>query len=41
MRGVYPSSVTVQSWNQSSGGLMNPFTRGERARGERLKVIGM
>ncbi len=37
----YPSTSTVQSWNQSSGGLTNPLTRGERARGARSKVIGM
>ena len=38
---AHPSSDTVHNWNQSSGGLMKPFTRVESANGERLKVIGM
>ena len=38
---AYSSRVTVQSWNQSSGGLMNPCTLGESASGDRLNVIGM
>jgi hypothetical protein len=38
---VYPSNDTVHNWNQSSGGLIKPFTREERASGARSKVIGM